>query len=151
MNTLKLNNKEFYIIGCLFLSVLTLSCVSIKPVYFDDDKKIAMMKVDKFHQLFNDDKFDQMYDLFSLETRKDVSIQEFSKSFQQLKNETGKVKKSNVVSSDIKVEAAYRKVELIYKTEFENFTMREKFQCLVDGKDAVIDIYHKPELIPSNQ
>ena len=146
-----LSNYQVIIASLLFLLVLTnASCFSIKPIYLEKDKEIAQSNIEKFHQLFNDEKYNEMYDLFSAQIKSEISFDKFLESFKDLRTNTGKIKNSKLVKSEIKTEASFRVIELVYETEFENVTLSEKFSCLVDGNTSIIDIYDKPKPIFRN-
>ena len=143
-----LYNYQLIKVSLLFSLFLTnLSCFSARPIYFESDKKIAQVNIEKFHQLFNDEKYNEMYDLFSPQLKNEINYDKFLESFKNLRSNTGKVKNSKLVKSEINTEAPFRVVELVYETEFENTKLHEKFRCLVDGNTSVIDIYDKPEPI----
>jgi Protein of unknown function (DUF3887) len=113
-------------------------------VYFEDDKKSAQKVVEDFHQLFKDENYSEMYGRFSDETRKSVAVDEFTTAFKKLHSEMGKIKQSKLVNSEVKAQASVRVVGLAYETEFENGSLIEKFSCLTDGENAVIDVYVPP-------
>jgi hypothetical protein len=139
----------FLIIG--FLGFINIACFSVKPVYFDDDKNVAQRKIEYFHQLYNEGKFKEMYDLLSPQTKNVLSFDNFSIAYKEVRTNFGKVKKSTRIQEGIKVEASYRVVRLIFETEFEKAVVREGFVCHGEGENAVIHFIEKPEPISKTQ
>jgi len=151
---MKLINKN--LIYKILVSVFTFSsifinsgCVSVAPVYYEDDKKTAQKKVEEFHQYYNDKNFKEMYKLMSAETQKVLSEEMFVQKFEKTYTDLGKIIKSDSVKSDVKPQAASRLVTFIYETEFQNGKLEEKFVCSTDGKQAFIEIYDQPNKVRS--
>ncbi|MDH3494952.1 MAG: hypothetical protein OEM82_15470 [Acidobacteriota bacterium] len=73
-------NKVFTPIRGLSLSIgIITSCVSIKPVYFDDDKELARERVEEFHKQYNGRDFEEISKSFTQGQREmltDVKIAE---------------------------------------------------------------------------
>lgn len=137
--------ENFPLFFIAFTLLFSSGCVSVTPIYYDDDKKISQQQVEKFHQLYNDENYAEMYKVMSLETRKVLSQESFVKKFEQTRSDLGKVIKSDLVKSDVKPKATTRIVELIYETEFENDKTKELFIFSTDGKQAFIEVYNQPD------
>lgn len=130
------------------VSLLITACISVKPIYYDDDKKLAYEKGEEFHQLFSDKKYKEIYqNTFSAESRKLLSFENFLAAFGEYRTNCGKVKNSKLVKEGIQPEASYRRIDLIYETELENCLMRERIVFHVDGEKAEIYFFEKPEPI----
>ena len=128
----------------LSLGGVNWGCVSVTPVYYDDDKNVAQKKAGEFHQYYNDKNFKEMYKLLSAETQKVLSEELFVQKFEKVYTESGKIIKSDLVKSDVKPQAASRLVTFIYETQFQNGKLEEKFVCSTDGKQAFIEVYDQP-------
>ena len=126
------------------------ACILVKPIYYDDDKTLAQKKAEEFHQLFNDKKYKEIYETFSLESRKLLSFEGFLTAFGEYRTNCGKVKNSKLVKEGIQPEASYRRVDLIYETELENCLMRERIVFHVDSEKAEIYFFDKPAPISKN-
>ncbi len=120
-------------------------CVSVTPVYYDEDKKIVESQIKKFHELYNEENFKEMYEMNSLETKKVVTQEEFIKKFKQTRSELGKVLKSKIIKAKVKPQASSRLVEFVYETTFENGKVKELFICSTNGKESVIEVYNQPK------
>ena len=127
------------------------ACVSIKPVYYDDDKKVAEKHVEKFHRLLNEEKYDEIYNLFTQKVQTKQSKDQFVRAFKSILAINGKVKNSKLVKSDVKPNDSFRVVHMFYETEFEKGKQLEEFDCFVDGDKVVFDFYGHPEQMPSSQ
>ncbi|MBK8812752.1 MAG: hypothetical protein IPN69_18750 [Acidobacteria bacterium] len=131
----------------IVLILLTAACFRIDPIYFADDKNLAEKKIEYFHELYNDQKFDEMYDLLSVQTKRVLTFDNFSQAYGDVRRNFGKVRKSTRIEEGVKVEAAYRVVRLVFETEFEKARVREEFVCHVTKENAVIYFMEKPEVI----
>jgi hypothetical protein len=139
------------IVISLLFCCLNTACISVKPIYYDDDKKIAEKHVEKFHQLFNDEKYDEIYNLYTPKIQNAQSKEQFAAALQKLRAEAGRIKNSKIIKTDVKPLASSRLVHMFYETEFEKSKLFEEFDCLVEGENAVFDFYGQPKEIPNNQ
>lgn len=133
-----------------FLCFTSTACISVKPIYYDDDKKVAEKHVEKFHQLLNEEKYDEIYNLFNKKMQTAQSKEQFTKALQNILAVNGKVKNSKLIKSEVKLVESVRLVHMFYETEFEKETRLEEFDCLVDGENAIFDFYGHPEQMPGN-
>lgn len=152
MNKFKYELKYINLLRSLlfFWCLVVTACVSIKPIYYDDDKKVAEKHVEKFHQLLNEEKYDEIYNLFTQKVQTGQSKEQFVRALKNILAINGKVKNSKLIKSDVKPEASFRLVHMFYETEFEKGKQLEEFDCLVDGNNAIFDFYGYPEQIPNN-
>jgi|GEM_PF-3945351 len=126
----------------IFLCFCHIGCpFSVKPVYFEDDKKIALQLVEKFHSYLDDENFDAIYDLFSNKVRSQQSKEQFINKLKVFRIEVGKVKTARNLKLDVTPQASFRIVHMIFSTQFENRLVSEEFDCLVDGQKATFDFY----------
>ncbi len=127
-----------------------ISCISVKPIYYDDDKKVAESHVTKFHQLFNEEKYNELFDFYTPKGRNQSSKEQFATDLQNLRSKYGPIKNSKLAKSEVKLQASTRLVHIFYETEFEKGRVIEEFDCLVDGQNAIFDFYGQPDKIPDN-
>ena len=126
-----------------------MSCVSVEPIYYDDDKKVAEGHVQEFHQSLNEEKYDDMFDLFTPKGRNESSRETFARDLRNLRSAMGRVKDSKLVRAEVTPQASKRLVHMFFETEFENGKLIEEFDCLVDRDKAVFDHYGQPKAIPT--
>lgn len=149
-------SKNLFVEKLLFLVILIgfsgAACISVKPIYYDADKKLAYAKGEEFHQLFGEKKYEEIYkNTFSSESRKLLSFENFLAAFGEYRTNCGKVKNSKLVKEGIQPEASYRRIDLIYETELENCLMRERIVFHVDGEKAEIYFFDKPAPISKDK
>ncbi len=149
MNYLKYKN---WFLTTIFIYLIgTTACISVKPIYYEDDKKIAESQVEKFHQLFNDEKYDEIYNLYTPKVQNQQSKEQFISVLQNFRASFGRIKNSKIVKSEVNPQAATRLVHMFYETEFEKGKKLEEFDCLVDGQNGIFDFYGQPDKIPGNK
>jgi hypothetical protein len=145
-----LNFRNYIIATLFFLCFGVISCVSVKPIYYDDDKKVAESHVEKFHQLFNEEKYNDLFDFYTPKGRNQSSREQLIIDLQNLRSKYGFIKNSKLVKSEVKPQSSTRLVHMFYETEFEKGKVIEEFDCLVDGQNAIFDYYGQPDKIPDN-
>lgn len=136
-------------IALILIVTFSPNCVSIKPIYFEDDKRIAIKKIESFQNLFNEQKYDEIYTFFSSAARNRQSKDQFITSLQKLHDDVGIVINSRLLKSEIRAEASFRLVHMFYETEFRKGKRFEEFVCLVDDEKVLIDFYGQPDMIPN--
>jgi hypothetical protein len=133
----------------LFLTALYSAgtgCVSVSPIYYDDDKAVAKHTVERFHELFNDEKYDEIYDLFSDKGKQVAETKEnFIGHLRNLRNSSGRITSSTPETIDVKPQSSTRLVHMFYSSQFEKKIIREEFDCIVDGKRGLIEFYGQPD------
>lgn len=110
-------------------------CISIKPVYNEEERKIAETATKKFQQLYNEQKFEELYDLTDQRARATKKKEDFLKLMNIGFSSNGQNKKSEIVDSKVIPHASFSEVQLLYKTSFEKSEQYEQFTWYVeDGK-----------------
>lgn len=122
--------------GCLF---------SVKPIYYDNDKRLASQLVDTFHNYLDEGNYEAIYEIFGNRIRAHEPKEQFIAKLKSFRLEVGKVKSAINVKMDITPHASSRLVHMIFRTEFEKKAVLEEFDCLVDGQNANFDFYGHPE------
>src|SRR5262245_21875381 len=110
----------------LALNLSSIGCLSVTPIYYDDDKAVGKATVERFHQLFNDEKYDEIYDLFTDKGKQVAQTKEnFIGHLRGLRYSAGRIKSSDLGTIDVKPQASTRLVHMFYSTQFEKKTIRE--------------------------
>lgn len=129
----------------VIISTLLTGCVSVKPMYFEDDKKLAMQAVEKYYQLYNEKNFEEIYNGVHEEAKATKDKQKLIAMLGGIYETEGKVGHFDLVASNVKMRnAKERQVELLYKTQHENGKRNETF--LVVTNDSIGKIYSFGEL-----
>jgi hypothetical protein len=123
-------------VGCLS----GLACFSVKPIYYADDKAVARKQVEKFHQLYNDGSYEQLYELLTKRVKNEVSKDDFVSNFSTLKTDNGQFIEATEVKSEVVPQAAVREVRIKYSSKFEKGWCDEGFAIFVDENDALVDL-----------
>ena len=116
------------------------ACVSVKPIYYDDDKAVARSKVVQLHVLYNNDDFAAIYELLTDRLKHETTKEAFVASLAKLKVDNGRFVESKDVDSQVVPQASRREVLLKYSSKYEKSWCDEGFALFVDGKDAVVDL-----------
>ena len=131
------------------LVALGSSCFfSFETINFDDDKQMAETLVTRFHKLFNEKKYDEMYDLFTEKGRDYLQREQFIGRLKALREASGRTKNSAVIRSEVRIIGGSRLVHLFYRTDFEESSQIEEFDCLVSGHEVLFDFYGLPNSPP---
>jgi hypothetical protein len=119
-------------------------CISISPINYEVDKQIAKERVEEFHHLLDDERWNDIYDLFDEKVQTSQSKEQFVAALKGLHANAGRVVASKLVKSEIKPQASFRMVHMLWETTFEKKHLIEEFDCLVDGNKATFDFYGQP-------
>ena len=122
----------------IFVSIISysVSCISIKPIYNDEEIKTAEAAVKKFHQLLNEEKYEELYNMTDEQARATKSKDAFFQLMKNVHSQLGNVSSSEKINSTAKSQAASTVVEMIYQTKFENGEIKEKFVWIVSDDKA---------------
>jgi len=116
------------------------ACISVKPIYYDDDKSLARKKVEQIHQLYNSDDFAPIYDLVTDRLKKEATKEQFVANITKLKQDNGRFVEAKETDSQVVPEASFREVRLKYSSKYEKGWCNEGFALFVDGKEAAVDL-----------
>ncbi len=114
-------------------------CLSVKPIYYKDDKAVAVRYVDNYRSLYNDERFEEMYALLSKRVQQEVAKEEFVSQMQKAKQSNGKFLNAHEIKSEVVPVGSAREVRIMYESEFELGPCSEGYAILVDGNNAIID------------
>jgi hypothetical protein len=117
--------------------LLTAHGCSIKPRYYSDDKKRAEKAIEQYHDAFNRRNYDEIYENAHPDAKATKSREKLAQVLSQLYESLGKVQGSTLVKADVTtVSTKERKIEMIYRTQFENGVRNELFTCFSDDSVA---------------
>lgn len=116
-------------------TLLAAGCMNVSRISFDEDLKTATRGSDAFHKMFNEQKFDEIFNSTDERARQTKSKDALIALLSNLRNDRGPVMESGLTESKIEVRPSYREVHTTYRTKFEKVEAIEKFVWYVsDGK-----------------
>ena len=120
----------------LLVGILLIGCMaSVKPIYNDKEQAKAEKAVERFHQLLNEKRFDEMYELFDSEARAGTPLTEFTSVANQVYEKWGKVESGTL--SEAKVfPGTPIQVRMIYNVKFEKGEGQDWFIWNIRGNEA---------------
>ena len=131
---------KFYLLLTLIWLLLS-GCVSIEPVYYEQEVKTADEAITKFHQLLDEENYEGLYSLTHEKARATKSKDAFMQLMKHIHTQFGKVQNSFKVDAKTTSQADSTLVELIYQTKFEEVEKKEKFVWIVADKKAGLFSY----------
>jgi hypothetical protein len=123
------------------VTLLSLCCLTVSRIEFDEDRQTAVRETDNFHRLFNEQRFEDIYELTDKRASETKSKQGLISILSGLRNERGSASKSEVIDAKIEVRASYREIHLVFRTKFENGESIEKFTWYVSNDKASLFSY----------
>lgn len=133
MKSNSINLLLLFTLGC----VLVMGCGAIK-----DAKPAAERGVTQFHALFNEGKFQEIYDSSDTELKKASTLEEMVELFSAVSRKLGKVKKTEIQNWNVKSFNLTTQAVLIQKTVFEQGSGVETFTFKIDGDKAILQGYY---------
>lgn len=125
----------------LLVAALNLHCVSVTTISFAEDKKVAEESTLTFHQLLNEGKYDELYDLTDSRAKATKSKLGFINVMTQVRTQFGKLMDTSLVENSVISRADYREVHSVYRAQFENGIRLEKFVWYVNDRKAGLFMY----------
>jgi len=126
--------------------VIVTSCVSVKPVYYKDDKAVALKAVEQVHQLFNDENYEGILQMFARQTEENGGERDqFLASMKKNRAERGRIVNYKETKYQLTPNASHRELLFLFTTEFEKGIYEEGFVVLVDGENAKLDGYFQSD------
>jgi hypothetical protein len=109
------------------------------PILSDEEAKTLIEPlppfIKEFHQKFNQDDFDGMYDLFNNAFKKELSREEFTKFFSGIKDKFGNVQDLSNFEVNVEKPESYVIITVSCKVQYTNDTISEVFSfIIVDDK-----------------
>jgi hypothetical protein len=131
--------KEWRIIFTLPAIAMIASCTA-RAVYYDHEKDLARLGVERFHEYYNRNDYDALYLLLSAGMRKAQSKDTMLPAMQTTFGNWGKSESSTVVIGKVYPGSPVQ-VRTIYNTSFEKGKAQEWFIWASDGKEASLMQY----------
>lgn len=125
----------------ILLGVVFSGCISVEPIYYEQEIKTADEAVKKFHLLLNEENYEELYNLTDEQARAIKSKDDFVQVMKQIQLRFGKVLNSSKVNAQATSQASSTKVEMVYQTKFEGKEIKEKFVWIVAKKKAGLFSY----------
>ncbi len=113
-------------------------CITVSPVYYDEEKQIAEAAVRRYHELYNQQKYKEMYEFISPNARDVVSFEGFRRNYEQQQAKYGRIVESKRTAIEVKPEASYRTIIISFDTRFERGELSEKYVLAADSNEAII-------------
>jgi hypothetical protein len=132
---------KYYTLLLVLLCCALAACLSVKPVYYEQEISKADAAVGKFHQLLNEGKYEELYDLTDEEAKKIKSKTDFLSVMEQVHTQFGKVSEAAKIDAKATSQAASTKIEMVYQTKFEKAELKEKFVWIVSDKNVGLYAY----------
>lgn len=133
----------------VFLSIAILlanaACVSVTPIYYEDDKSMALERMAQFHTHFNNGEYDDAFELFTPNGRSNQTVEGFSSQLRSFREVSGNFLSHEVVSEKIQLKGNFRIVNYKVRSKFEKIEILEEFDFIVEGESAHIDFYGQPK------
>lgn len=123
------------------VNFLFIGCVSLSTVRYDEDRETAIQATKQFHQLLNENRFEEIFELTDERARRTKSKDALISILTTLRKEQGSVLRSDLKDSEIQVRSTYREVHLKLNTTFENETVVEIFVWYVANNKASLFSY----------
>lgn len=97
----KLINSKLKLVLAVFALVFTVGCLSVKPIYNADEQAKAERSVAEFNRLYNEQKLEELYNLFDEEARQSMNKDEVLTDMKQSFEKTGKIKSAKLSEAKI--------------------------------------------------
>jgi len=137
---MKINFNILFLI-IIFSAFLTNSC-SLKFGYYKEDKKLAEKAVEQFHRLYNEQNYEELYNIAHEEAKATKSKEKLIELMGRIYADYGKVLDSTVVRADVSVlNAKERQVAMVCKTKFEKKEKYETFLVITSDEKANFHTY----------
>lgn len=78
-------------ISCLILLSVTCGCISLKPVYYSDDRKRAIEAIARYHDAFNRQDYDAIFEAAHSDAKATKSKEKLRRVLSSLFDQVGKV------------------------------------------------------------
>jgi len=141
---LRSSTQIFAILGAL----TTAACLfSAKPIYYENDKRVALEHVAAFHNYLSDGDYERIYELFDKKVTSQQSKEQFIGALRSFQDQAGAFRKHTIVTIDVRPQADFRLVHIILDSEFDRIRTQEEFDCFVDGATAVFGFYGHPSTL----
>src|SRR5688500_13364204 len=140
MKVIPLNIKYFSI----FLTILNISCLSIKPIYNADEQTKAEQGVNEYHIFYNEKNFEGMYNLFSPEAKEATNKDNFIRMMKEGFEKFGKIQSATLSEAKV-LPGSPIQVRMIYNVKFASDEAQEWFVWVNrDNKSQLLQMQSFP-------
>ena len=129
------------LIFVLTVIVTLVSCsVSVRPVYEDQEKALAQIAVEQFHERYNRTDYDGLYAMMAKTTQRAQSKEVAVSAMQETVERWGKEQSSSLAVAKV-LPGPPVQVRMIYNTTYEKGNAQERFIWTSDGKQSTLIQY----------
>jgi hypothetical protein len=140
-----LTSKNAGTLCILLLATISCGCsLAVKPIYNDVEKAKADRMVSEFHKLYNESRFDEVYNLLDESVRPAVDREQFISTLKQVFEKLGKARSATVSEANVFPKSPIE-VRAIYNVNFEKGPGQEWFICNIRGEEARLVEYRAGE------
>lgn len=136
-----MNFKLTLLIGLMTVILTFFGCFSIKPIYHKEEKKLAENETKIFHQLYNEQKFEEIYELTDQRARVTKEKKDLLNLMNVVFTNHGRISSSEIIKAEVVPHASFSEVQLLYKTKFEKGEAYENFTWYVENGKAGLFSY----------
>lgn len=124
-----------------FLCFITF-CMALVGCSMSDDYAAAEIEVPGFHVMFNDRKFDEIYEAAGMDLKEAVSKKDFTAFLAGAHGKLGVTMSSKLLNKSVNYHTSGTFVTLVYSTQYEKGEATEQFKYKLDGEQASLYGYH---------
>jgi hypothetical protein len=131
---------NFKIALLFFIFVLVFSaCRAEKVENYENDKKLAAAAVEKYHRLYNEQKYEEIFNSAHEDARRSKSKEGLGFVLAQSMEKYGRHLGSEMVFSKVKIlNEKERQIDLAYRSKFERGERIETFLIVTDGRTGAL-------------
>jgi len=110
------------------IAILSAACsFKFSTANFEKDKQNAVAATNQFHELYNREKFEEIYEMTDRRAKETKSKEGLISVLTYMKRVRGPVLQSEVVDAKVEPHALYREIDLTFRTKFANADVTETF------------------------
>jgi hypothetical protein len=134
----------------LFIATLASAALAscIKFGHFEKDRAAAISATETLHRLYNEEKYDLLYQISSRALQQSITLAHFKASISSTKLQAGKQISSKLVASS----CLPNEVRLVYHSQFETGHFTESIMWSVPADTALLVMYQiSPGHVPADK
>jgi len=129
---------KFVILFLITMPIFS-ACVSMKFGYHSDDKKLAEEVVEKYHKLYNEQNYEEIFNNAHEEAKATKSKEGLGYVLAEAFEKYGKCLSSEPVHSKVTtISTNERQVEMVYKSKFEKGVRNETFLIVTNDQKGAL-------------
>ncbi len=131
-----------FVVLCLAAVLSLQACGFIKVTNFENDKKLAEKTVENFHKLYNEQKYEQIFEAAHEDAKRTKSKEALGFVIARELEESGRHLSSELVYSSVKVlNEKERQVDLVYRSKFEKAERIETFLIVTTDQTGALHTF----------